>query len=608
MGPQDRNQVRQIPSTIHGSSVDSHEDRGLGFGFGGSGTIRVVGHVAHACAWGQGGLCGGFGPAFSASGVYRHVPIRRPTGVRCLKPGNPRNLAAGNTVTPVAEPQVCSHEGKDGATNVGPVYSGVEVAATCIHNAHNCLCNRHLAAVPKHEQPLALKIPKHFIDAIAQEFLTVVEPDEKLWLARWQLSKQQCLLRSWREDHPAPHKVKLSVKRELLAKLLSKARGIQMYFNLATQYKTGYLHVAFQKALCNITRDGYTAYPGVRIYCASGWSAEDISDWASARSGCKHVYCFDGVNFDASVHPGLCEEKCRVMEECSWELAGDVRRGINVDGTFRSDEGSIKYRGQGGTKSGFSDTTSGNTLLNLHVAAAAADRLGFKCDILALGDDLLAACECDPVGWSEEIHRFGFVPEARVVSSFADADFLSANFLERPCGGFSFVPCMSRLLQRLWWTVSPPAPKRLSTYRSGVSSGLFATFGTHRLIRAHLRGRVSADLIPANDHRPRGRQHRSQADYDYGLCRRYGWTTEQLREAEAVIVNAADGYNQAYLVDEMFRVDGCPGIPYEPRQPGPDTAAERKRIERDGLFADLVAADTSRWRSSVDFVALHPGT
>jgi len=438
------------------------------------------------------------------------------------------------------------------------------------------------------------------VDAISNAYLGLVSHDHVEWLERWNASKQGALLRSWLTEDIVYGRTILSVKRELIAKFISKARGIQMYYNLATQFATGYMHAAFQKAVCTVFgKSGFEVHPGIKCYCASGWSAADVSEWASERAEYRYVYCFDGVNFDASVSVSLLLEKVRVMQQCGVDLAESARAGIVVKGEHRGAFGKIRYKNSGGTKSGFSDTTSGNTLLNLCVCAAAASSLRLRGHILALGDDLIAVFEQEPIGLSDAIHAYGFVPDARTEPSFARADFLSGHFLATPDGRWSFAPSISRLLQRMWWTVSPPSHKRIDIYRGGVASGLCSTYATHRLIRAHMRGRISDDLIPKNDHRPRGAQHRTVADYDFGLCERYGWSPAELRRVERVLTDARDGYNRSDLVDHIFEVDCAPPIPWEPREHSPLGHVCPKRIKRDLNYFTAVERATAQYRSNM---------
>jgi len=374
------------------------------------------------------------------------------------------------------------------------VAAGCWPLTNCACNALNALVNRHAVV----QQPAAfLPVPPQLIRDIAIAYRSCLAQHYDTWLARWPLAKRALIAKSLLIDHPAPGRVKPFVKREVSHKPPTKARLIQGYPNLATQVVVAREMYAFQKALAIL--DDYEVYPGIRISMGSGRSATWLSGWPTRSMWDRSVfYERDGKNWDATMSMSHHQAKIELMRACSSRMVNFVNLCRIVKGTVHPDRRgglSFRYRLDGTVKSGHNDTTSGNSIINLLVAASAARSLGLSCRILATGDDLIMEVRRDPglvlatlcARLMSAERAYGIVPEARLFSSIHDVTFVSGRWLAHGAE-YRFVPLAGRLLARLWWTVKRQRPKDLAPTNMG-SRGRYPPFvGRPCCIMASWRG------------------------------------------------------------------------------------------------------------------------
>jgi len=197
--------------------------------------------------------------------------------------------------------------------------------------------------------------------------------------------------------------------------------------------------------------------------------------------------------------------------------------------------GTLRYKMAYTVKSGHNDTTLGNSLVNAAIAYAAFKRLGVRASILVAGDDLLVAfyqrVEVDAVIALER--EYGITPEARVFDDYERVTFISGMFIGDGTQ-IGFVPLPGRLFARLWWTVSPPAARKVPQYQRGVARGLGPVAGSIPVLRVLLDAfDTQGDSIKSD----KGKQFQgSRFSFGDGIWRsmerRYGLTTQELAECE----------------------------------------------------------------------------
>jgi len=432
-------------------------------------------------------------------------------------------------------PTSCERPGQAGATCVGPVFGPAFVVRSCPCNAYNALCNRHLKSFVVCVQEL--RIPDHLVTLIGAAYRNYMPATRLAWLAKWSRDKVAAILRSEHADPFEPGRVKCTLKRETTFSPASAARAIQAYFNLATQARWAVEHCAFQKAVFGVFGGGdiggQEVYPGIYAAGTSGWSAGRYGEWADFVSGrAVSYYERDGERWDSTMQRVHHEAKWAAMRECDPAFAEAVRGDFVCRGKFGHGPTAIRYTATGTVKSGHNDTTSGNTLINLLIAANAMRDEGATGYILVMGDDLLVALT-SPTEHSRLAAReeaAGIKPVYVSPVSLSLATFVSCTWLNVG-GRHYFVPLLGRLLAKQWWTVNPPAARKLALYRHGVASGVMSTYADVPLYRDF----YGPALMPGVALRATA-QHRTcfgalgagGVDFDHAFAERYGLTAEDV--------------------------------------------------------------------------------
>lgn len=397
----------------------------------------------------------------------------------CLGPGD-ESLLDPQTKIHKRPRFVCDRVDEVGATALGVVCRLHYVCRRCGCNLHNALCMRHGRA-----QPSVFRGFVHarlFFDSLVPEVMRAYNDWELHyffeWMAKWPLAKRALILRSVDFDAVVPDSVLIFIKREGGQNVPTKARGIQMYVNLATQSSQAWRFSALQKAYCDVL---YRRGGRIRVTFASGMNSLALGRWLTdclADIADPWFYERDGKNWDSTIQLLHHLFKMGCYAGMPPDFVAFVNSGFVVRGKGYCSQGVLSYTLNGTTKSGHNDTTLGNSLINAAIAFEAMSVLGLSGDILVAGDDLLVIVEgsFDEHAFASVERSLGIIPEYRKFHDWLDVSFCSGVWWSIP-GGHAFTPKPGRLLARLWWSVHPPSQRQVADYRRSVVAGLLPTCG-----------------------------------------------------------------------------------------------------------------------------------
>jgi len=383
------------------------------------------------------------------------------------------------------------------------------------------------------------------------------------WLDRWPLQKRRDILKSVQFDDVMPGLVKFTVKRECGFGQPDKARGIQAYPNLATQEFYARTTYALQKAFGGWLGWRQTVLSGVRVTFASGLGSEDLGRWMAdvLAEGPVVFYERDGKRWDSTMG-----RLTHDLKMCAYRACGVpdgylafVEGGFAVRGQHVSEQGVLRYRLVGTTKSGHNDTTLGNSIINAAIASEACFALGLNADVLVCGDDLLVAVrgDFDANALAAYESGFGIIPSYRKFLSYRHVSFISGAWFADGMSGFVFTPKPGRLLAKLFWTVNPPRGSR-SDYLGGVVAGLRAVVGLMPVLRVFLHIHC-----PIGDYRAIGKAHliyRNAPQVAVSMdefCARYGVSVDAVLDFESHLLSLEGhvGLVSHGLIDAINAVD-----------------------------------------------------
>jgi hypothetical protein len=193
---------------------------------------------------------------------------------------------------------------------VGLTFGSPVQLAQCATNAYNALVCRHLA-------PPVNFVQRHFPNHLLGDFLTQFRPRyfqnlsqnlEEQWRVGKRLVKLQAIDHSKLYHSLAQDRAKSFIKREVLAKMPTKARLIQGNYNEATAYEHPDEYAAISSALkeplqLNLGGVSFT------LQYAGGLTHDELSDlftdwWAQAGPGAV-LDERDGKNWDATMQRPL---------------------------------------------------------------------------------------------------------------------------------------------------------------------------------------------------------------------------------------------------------------------------------------------------------------
>lgn len=499
-------------------------------------------------------------------GAY-YVPCIR-TGTTCLgtKRDDESKLAHKTKV-------VCfrDEDCKDsvGATLMGLASGLAYVARCCVHNAHNALCNRHGIAAP----PVLVDL--NYARELCAIFRRALEVDiegmtelEDSWLAKWPEGRRKAFLRSKWKDDVYFGMVKSFVKREIASALLKKARLIQGLATLHTQLILGPTFYAIQKILGAHVRS-LEAPGGIDVTFGSGLNSRDYGDWMKRAldRGFTTFVERDGKAWDATMQLEHFKLRRFVYEPAGREFLKCVDEGFAVRGTVYGKWGGfLSYFLYGTVKSGHSDTTLGNNIVNAALAYQTLRHFGLRGSILVAGDDLLIAVEPNDVTaerWAEYETKCGINPELAIYSSPLDVSFVSGIFIPSK-GSYVFVPKVGRLLARLAWTCNPPKPGAENAWRKGVALGLIGSCGSLPLIRVIVNKWAAYSCTALDDDADKWR-HSAYVGIDLALdfeecldwfVKRYGVTASEVLDCEDFLAKCPlIGVVKHPLIDHVMGID-----------------------------------------------------
>ncbi len=495
------------------------------------------------------------------------------TNTICLGPGDPSCMDPKHRVSRRDDfTHGCTREPRDqvGATLVGLAAKVVHVCRSCPCNADNALMHRHGAVQPPVTGDFSWFLSKldELQDVIAHYYVEYLSEWKDRWLEKWPLSKQAAIRRSREDDPVRADRVNCMVKREVLVRcddaLPTKARDIQYYTNLATQAAYGPEFFSMQKALVAtfLRRD---LGDGIFATFASGMDGLALSEWMTEVCSVyaqPRFYERDGKNWDATMQSEHLDVKLAAYKPAGPEFCAFVRNGFRVQG--RQPRHVLKYVLHGTTKSGHNDTTSGNSVVNIAVAATALRRLGLRGDIIAAGDDLLIVVDgdFDASALARCEAELGIKPEYRKFEDVRDVSFISGIWLG-VAGGLWFMPKPGRLVAKLFWTVKPPPAKLRARFLNSVVLGLQPVCGALPVVGTFLS--AHRDVLHGTADWLVGKRFKSwtngygfdRADLIEAFCHRYCVSEDDVVDCENLIasVGGATGLLRHVVLDRMMCVD-----------------------------------------------------
>lgn len=321
---------------------------------------------------------------------------------------------------------------------------------------------------------------------------------------KWTKSVIARFVLSWSRDRPDPSRTDGFPKREIgkacfyhfSTGALARARLIHPpTFDYAKEI-LGREFAAWQKALCDVTTptQPYEYSPGVFISIACGVGKGVVADWA------EHPALWylesDGSTWDALVNDGMIDYKHQHMGIVSRRIAAFAEgyRTTPVTVRGRQSQG-LAYTLQATVRSGYNDTTSGNSLINAVATAKALAAAGLTGRVLVAGDDMLTAVtgptavthddkyvldKCELV--ASGLIGFGIKPKWGAFRDVTQTTFCSSGFY-RVANKLAFLPLLGRQLAKMWWTTKDIAPDNRAAYSTAVAKGMRSVVGRMPLYR-----------------------------------------------------------------------------------------------------------------------------
>lgn len=451
----------------------------------------------------------------------------------------------------------CDRPQQVGSRLIGPTCGFSYPCRSCNCNALNALVTRHGAKQPPAPKPL----PHHpaLASALARAYRDLESTYYESWWGKWTETKRKLFLRSMAYDAIRPDQIKAFVKFEGGHKLPTKARLIQGYSQLTTQELRAREFTTFQKALGSVMSiEGFELEPGILVTFASGYNGRDLGRWLTEAERAytnPHYYERDGKNWDSTMQDTHHRCKLEHMRACSSDLADFADKCYKVNGFWLGKNTCMRYVLDGTVKSGHNDTSSGNSLINAVLTAAALRDCGLRGRVIVAGDDMLAVVDGDfDAGALANAERsYGIIPEARKFYSAEDVSFISGAFLrDSITGSLAFFPILGRLLARLWWTTKKIRPCDLNNFRYSVACGLRDALEDVPVYGDLISGPLAAGgtLIDTGKYKHQPHSVCVRGEFLDSLARRYGVSPLSLLEFGAFIRSA--GCRPCYMVHPMF--------------------------------------------------------
>lgn len=439
---------------------------------------------------------------------------------------------------------------------------------------HNAFCNRHGAKQNQATRTFRGHLGEELeLLRLSTDYQKHAEKwTYENWLAKWAASKQLVIEKSRVEDLCVADKVKMFVKFEVAHAMPSKARGIQMYVNPWSQAIYGPTFTALQKAVTETFRR-FKINDRTHITIASGMDAIELGDWMTqvmAHYKNPRFYERDGANWDSSqqlIHHELKKQVYGLfIKDPGFFDYYDACYKVQGSGMVRgSSNGPLQYILDGTVKSGHSDTSLGNGVVNACITYSACEELGLECDILVVGDDLIVVVEgdFDETALAAVEAQYGIVPEFRKFGLPHEVEFASGIWVEGSRGAYTYIPKPGRLMARLMWTVKPPSSKISKT-----NDFIHSVVAGHMKLCEDLP--IIGEFLRANDrdgkliNLPGKTEYecKTKVTYDRDMVSqwfaiRYGVTSDEITEVEAFFrLNAGHvGLVRHHVLDKILAVD-----------------------------------------------------
>jgi hypothetical protein len=319
---------------------------------------------------------------------------------------------------------------------------------------------------------------------------------EEQWRVGKRLVKLQAIDHSKLYHSLAQDRAKSFIKREVLAKMPTKARLIQGNYNEATAYEHPDEYAAISSALkeplqLNLGGVSFT------LQYAGGLTHDELSDlftdwWAQAGPGAV-LDERDGKNWDATMQRPLLLAEIAFYEALGLLSASSaLLRSRGVRGSIRLPRCSpqvIRYFTAWKRLSGDWDTSVGNTLISMLIAMVTISELPnhlrpthARC--FFMGDDFLGVYSfrqsVSHVDLAQALDdgesSMGITPERGLFSDPLFVSFISLGLWPRRDGSWQFVPHPAKQLVKLFASSNPVPLTSLEDYQTALAIAFWPVY------------------------------------------------------------------------------------------------------------------------------------
>lgn len=361
---------------------------------------------------------------------------------------------------------------------VGPFAYGLSfgmpaVLAKCHHNVQNALYKRHLSTPPNcitrefHPSFLA-----HIKTNLAPLYQYQYTEDTDRWKEKKTASKLAAVDESKMYDRCQFQKAKSFVKREVTVGVPSKARLIQGNVNDATAY----FEPDAYKAISNLMQHIVYSVDGIEfdLHYTSHLNIQQISRIFSDEVARPGYHCFDerdGKNWDSTMQEAHMRYEASIYALFDERVASNhILRSTSVAGTVKSSQSIIKYTSAWKRLSGDWNTSVGNTIISMAIIISVILSLPShlrpkRVFGLFLGDDYLGIYTFAAPPKIHDLNQammdgeksYGITPVRSVFLDPLLCEYISLSCWPTYDGGYAFVPKISNMLVKLFYSIHPPS-------------------------------------------------------------------------------------------------------------------------------------------------------
>lgn len=360
-----------------------------------------------------------------------------------------------------------------GAYGYGLSYGLPTVLAKCEHNALNALTKRHLTAPPN---PFRGAFHPSLLNHISTHIRPFFQTNRLQAQDTWKSGKTQTKLESIRISKMVDvcefQKAKSFIKREVNPKIPTKARLIQGNKNEATAYFDPDTYKAIANSLSEIVYE----VDGVafELHYASHMNHSEIGERFTKeahRPGNKVYDERDGKNWDSTMQEQHMRYEASVYALFDPTVAANhITRSTRACGTIRLKDAIIKYKTAWKRLSGDWNTSVGNTIVSMAILVSVIMQLpkDLRPDRvfgLFLGDDYLGVYnygnrQVQRTALSQAMDAgeasMGITPVRAIFEDPLYCEFISLTCWPTYQGGYEFIPKISNILTKLFYSVHSP--------------------------------------------------------------------------------------------------------------------------------------------------------